>query len=78
MNALYALPAAFFHDISGFGNPSALQATLASEPWANCLSVGSTVHRGGTENRRKVRALVGSLYISRTTETSEEDGWMNP
>ena len=42
-------PAAFFQDICGLGKPSALQSTLASDPWANCLSVGSTVQRGGTE-----------------------------
>ena len=41
-------PAAFFQEIWGLGKPSALQSTFASLPWANCLSVGSTVQRGGT------------------------------
>lgn len=32
----------------GLGKPSALHSTRASEPWANALSVGSRIQRGGT------------------------------
>lgn len=45
---IYNLPTAFFHVICGFGKPSALHSTLAFEPWANALSVGSKIHLGGT------------------------------
>lgn len=44
------LPSALFHVTWGLGKPSALHSTLASEPWANALSVGSSIQRGGTEN----------------------------
>ena len=44
------VPEAFFQETLGCGNPSALQSTLASLPWANCLSVGSTVHLGRTKS----------------------------
>ncbi len=47
------VPAAFFHATVGLGNPSALHSILASLPWANALSVGSTIHRGGTIHYNK-------------------------
>lgn len=42
------LPTAFFQVTWGLGNPSALHSTLASDPWAKALSVGSSIHLGGT------------------------------
>lgn len=44
------VPVARFHVTEGFGNPSALHSTAASEPCANALSVGSNIHLGGTKN----------------------------
>ena len=69
-------PAAFFQDICGLGKPSALQSTLASDPWANCLSVGSTVQRGGTEGLTVIFAVntLYTLMCSLFTKTEEGAG----
>lgn len=62
------IPAAFFHPRLGRGKPSALHSRRASLPKAKALSVGSTIHRGGTvmghKNIRKCTSLCQTTFLS--------------
>lgn len=65
-NMIWYIPSALFHVTWGFGKPSALHSTWASEPCAKALSVGSKIQRGGTEMLWFVSMLVicpGSIGV---------------
>jgi len=57
------VPGAFFQEIWGLGNPSALHSILASFPWAKALSVGSTIQRGGTNHCIRQKLNVSFIHL---------------